>query len=789
MSDHHYDIGSYHPSSEARTLYSGSTTIDGEPSYYNTNSRSSTQSAVLRSRSQSARDAIKSVSPPIRTKLVHSSLSTASSPIRGTYHNTSKRHQQQQQQQQQQQSRTSNTTATNTTSSSNLQRHLNAHNKVRSSSSSSSSNLRKSQQQQRAAAMYNSSATHHSTSSTTRDHRQEHTMDSRTYSDGRNDDLFLTWRLDPEESLSDWTIIVRSIGTSGIATGKTSTNDDRADTYNNDDSFSQDSNDNNTNSPYNVRYYYVHKAQLGVGPRRSEYFARLFRSKRTTATTPSNITSTTKHSTSGGKTKTSSSTSTFEEKESRIELKPSAAMAFPLMLDYIYSPPGVPVRVSTETAVALRHLATCFGIRDLFSEVTSFIHHDLNLDTSFIYLREASIYNHEKLLSAAVKLCATKFQSLKISQLVNLEPRLFQSIVTSPNCNCDSEILSSRVATYLRCRPGSYNLNFLQSITSPSKMPRIASDDSLFLISILAQFGAIPPKIRAKNSRSVVTRNVAEEEDDDDDDDDNNNNNHHHYDEEEEQESVENDNDEEQREGKQPQRGPTLYERCAVSAVEAVKRAVTGTTTSSLTPTLSSRHSIKRTNSTSNNAALRSIAVDYQSLPTNVKVDLLERSLVQQQQLQPPTTSAEKRMNGISSSSKLNHNNNNNNSNHHADIDMSVVDEVKQQLKRVYVKKLDKYKSMLEKKQEEIQAYEEELSKFQRVPITHRIPPLLTHYTYKEKPEYDRYGQSVYGDDPPTALPRIGEYEMDGWILKEDQWAENGLLSTRNWPMFYYKAN
>jgi hypothetical protein len=104
-----------------------------------------------------------------------------------------------------------------------------------------------------------------------------------------------------------------------------------------------------------------------------------------------------------------------------------------------------------------------------------------NLDTSSTYLREASIYNHEKLLSAAVKICATKLESLKISQLGNLEPRLFQIIVTSPNCNCDSEILSSRVATYLRCRPGSHNLNFLQPITAPSKMPRIASDDSLFI--------------------------------------------------------------------------------------------------------------------------------------------------------------------------------------------------------------------------------------------------------------------------------------------------------------------
>lgn len=758
MSDVHYDLGSYHPLSEARTLYSGS--IDGEPSFYNgnNNSRTSTQSAIrsrqVRGEHTTTPTSIKStVSPSSRSKL-HSSSTTASPTKR----------------QQQPASRSSNPTTT-TTSSSSKRNNVNKDKVSSRSTSKINSNLR--QSQQRAASMYymdtKNNTPHHSTTSNTpatRDHRQDHTMDSRAYSDGRNDELFLTWRLDPEESLSDWTIIVRSIGTGGAGGvaaagggGTSSSNDDH------DDTFSQDSTDN-SNAAYNMRYYYVHKAQLGVGPRRSEYFARLFRSKRTTATTTSSTT--TKHST--GKTSFDRS-STFEEKESRIELKPSAAAAFPLMLDYIYSPPGIPVRVTTESAVALRHLATCFGIRDLFSEVTAFIHHDLNLDTSFTYLREASIYNHEKLLSAAVKLCATKFEALKISQLVNLEPRLFQSIVTSPNCNCDSEILSSRVATYLRCRPGSYNWNFVKSITSPSKMPRIASDDSIFLISVLAQLGAIPSKISGKNNKR---RSAATEEEDDDDYDDNND---------DEEESVENDKEEEEEEGQregQPQiiGRPTLYERCAASAVDAVRRAVTGIT---ITPAIvSSKNSIKRTNSSSTNAALRSIAVDYQSLPTNVKVDLLERSLLHQQ-LQP---SAEKRMmNGISTPSKL--------TNTMADgaDNMSAVEDLKQQLKRVYVRKLEKYKSMLEKKREEIQAYEEELSKFQRVPITHRIPPLLTHYTYKEKPEYDRYGQSVYGDDPPTALPRIGEYEMDGWILKEDQWAENGVLSTRNWPMFFYKAN
>lgn len=53
----------------------------------------------------------------------------------------------------------------------------------------------------------------------------------------------LSWRLDPEESLSDWTILVKT----------KRSNDDKVDTY------------------------HVHKSVLGVGPRRSNYFATAIR--------------------------------------------------------------------------------------------------------------------------------------------------------------------------------------------------------------------------------------------------------------------------------------------------------------------------------------------------------------------------------------------------------------------------------------------------------------------------------------------------------------------------------
>ncbi len=81
----------------------------------------------------------------------------------------------------------------------------------------------------------------------------------------RNDALFLTWRLDPEESLGDWTIIVQSIET---ADGSNNNNKDNRDDDNasNEDTFSQYStdynNDNdNNNTSYKVFMYIRHNLE------------------------------------------------------------------------------------------------------------------------------------------------------------------------------------------------------------------------------------------------------------------------------------------------------------------------------------------------------------------------------------------------------------------------------------------------------------------------------------------------------------------------------------------------
>lgn len=128
----------------------------------------------------------------------------------------------------------------------------------------------------------------------------------------------LTWRLPQEESLSDWTVTIHSTGNAAAARTEAT-----------------------------EAVFHVHTYMLGVGPRRSEYFVRLFQ------------------------------TDMLESKAraSIIHLDHQAAAdAFPAMLDFMYDPSEDVAGKTATQAVALRHLASYFGMEELYDNVShSFI--------------------------------------------------------------------------------------------------------------------------------------------------------------------------------------------------------------------------------------------------------------------------------------------------------------------------------------------------------------------------------------------------------------------------------
>jgi hypothetical protein len=97
-------------------------------------------------------------------------------------------------------------------------------------------------------------------------------------------------------------------------------------------------------------YYHVHKTYLAVGPRKSEYFASLFRSQIKETTTNA----------------------------SEITLQDNAADAIPLILDFMYAKEYLSISVAQ--AMSLQFLAQCFAIKRLRRNVTSFVQSNMTMD-------------------------------------------------------------------------------------------------------------------------------------------------------------------------------------------------------------------------------------------------------------------------------------------------------------------------------------------------------------------------------------------------------------------------
>ena len=127
--------------------------------------------------------------------------------------------------------------------------------------------------------------------------------------------------------------------------------------------------------------YFAHKAQLGCGPRRSEYFRQLY----------DNL--------DVGKFQEGNDATTTLEVENR-----SCIEVFPNFLDCIYY--GEFCCNVASQAVALRHLSKYFGAGQLYHDVNKFIENDLAVKSGTQYIQEAYCYHDVKLAKMASKYLA-----------------------------------------------------------------------------------------------------------------------------------------------------------------------------------------------------------------------------------------------------------------------------------------------------------------------------------------------------------------------------------------------
>ncbi|GKY93353.1 hypothetical protein MPSEU_000302900 [Mayamaea pseudoterrestris] len=253
----------------------------------------------------------------------------------------------------------------------------------------------------------------------------------------------LSWRMDPVESLSDWTIEI---------------------VYNPSDASGENGGvSGGGSSSSKMDIYHVHKCHLISGSCKSNYFSRLF--------------------SEGGR---------FAESQngtSRIELHELAAKAFPSFLDYMYcSDHHLPL--DTENATAYSFLSKYFDMPQLRIKVKAFWKKDVRQKKACeIYYEHAFLLNESKIHRAAAEHCRNYLMSIDTkSRLVHV-PRLdFWLKLVEDGCpehslpHWDWYALGTLVAAFCRLNYSQLDQETFHKLTSEAALPSLSGHAALLLL-------------------------------------------------------------------------------------------------------------------------------------------------------------------------------------------------------------------------------------------------------------------------------------------------------------------
>jgi hypothetical protein len=284
-------------------------------------------------------------------------------------------------------------------------------------------------------------------------------VDDDEWEDGDVEEEPLSWSLDDPSAFCDWTIEVTHLHTGHSREqqlgGSVASLNSSTVSFHRHGSREHHRSSLSRIGSLRVETYHVHKAILSVGPRRSEYFATLFKQSQLS-----------EHSTN----------------TSHINLEESAAEAFPGVLDYIYS--DKKIKFTSKNATAVRHLAHYFGVRPLWKYASVFIKGDFGLETAATYLSEAILYHDEKLEQASIDILAAHIEEVSRRALTKLPPSSFERIVTSPHLKCRSKKLSDIVLKYCQTQGDAVDMPLLMKWTKYERMPSVSRKAALPLLKI-----------------------------------------------------------------------------------------------------------------------------------------------------------------------------------------------------------------------------------------------------------------------------------------------------------------
>jgi hypothetical protein len=199
----------------------------------------------------------------------------------------------------------------------------------------------------------------------------------------------------------------------------------------------------------------LHKGILAAGPRKSEYFATLFKGDGRFAESSSNT--------------------------SQVVLTELEAKAFPHFLDYIYSGDADLV-ISTETATALHNLGGYFEARRLRWESKAFWQRDMNAKNCGTYYEHAKILNDEKVLVAATEKATAEIKHIsRKSRLLHVTDESFWlKLIQTPPAKKHSRHVSLLLGVYFsKCV---VSLEAFTKLTSSESLRRISRDGAIKLM-------------------------------------------------------------------------------------------------------------------------------------------------------------------------------------------------------------------------------------------------------------------------------------------------------------------
>jgi hypothetical protein len=276
-------------------------------------------------------------------------------------------------------------------------------------------------------------------------------LETDTADDDEESLMDLSWRLDPVKSLSDWTIHVhafvpRKIDPLTAANPK--------------------SNLSNERPKARTDVYHVHKSVLGVGPRRSRFFAVAFAQHE--AEKKKQIENLQQKQTSDmlffkelfeesidivknrgfstvkcGSRSAGNHTHSSQLPITVLEMEAPAAEAFPALLDYLYAyriaalskptslvresadaasshqqSPEDLVNITTHSATALHHLAVRLKIKPLQSIASEFFKSDVSIDNLMVYYTHARIFDDAPVLKQAANVLAASILDMEQKMVI-----------------------------------------------------------------------------------------------------------------------------------------------------------------------------------------------------------------------------------------------------------------------------------------------------------------------------------------------------------------------------------